>query len=270
MEKKIRAAFFDIDNTILSHTMHKVPESAVYALAKLKEKGILVFCATGRHVEEVKKLPLQGIDFDGGVTLNGAYCFDKNEEIYECEIGEENIRILLEELEKHPMPVAFTEKDRVYLNYPGKAAEDSMRKIECPLPETGDLKRGLDHRIYLFTIFAEDDSWKPVVEKMDNVVASSWHEGAIDVNSVKTNKSVGIRKVCEHYGFSRDEAIAFGDGFNDVRMIRKTGIGVAVGNARDEVKAVADYVTDPIDDDGIYHALVHYGLIEDDYKFPNE
>ena len=55
--------------------------------------------------------------------------------------------------------------------------------------------------------------------------------------------------------------MAFGDGENDISMLEFAGIGVAMGNAGDEVKAIADYVTDSVDDDGIEKALVHFGLI---------
>ena len=55
--------------------------------------------------------------------------------------------------------------------------------------------------------------------------------------------------------------MAFGDGGNDIEMLRHVGIGVAMGNAKDEVKACADYVTTSVDDDGIVNALRHFGVI---------
>jgi hydroxymethylpyrimidine pyrophosphatase-like HAD family hydrolase len=67
--------------------------------------------------------------------------------------------------------------------------------------------------------------------------------------------------VLEHYGIRQEEMIAFGDGENDMEMLQFAGIGIAMGNAEKEVKAVADYVTDDIDDDGIWKACRHFGLI---------
>ena len=64
------------------------------------------------------------------------------------------------------------------------------------------------------------------------------------------------------HGIDREETMAFGDGENDMEMLRYVGIGVAMGNASDAVKAAADYVTDTVDDDGIEKALRHFGLID--------
>ena len=63
-------------------------------------------------------------------------------------------------------------------------------------------------------------------------------------------------------GLKREEIMAFGDGENDIDMLKFAGIGVAMGNASDEVKAAADYVTDSVDADGIAKALKHFGLID--------
>ena len=72
---------------------------------------------------------------------------------------------------------------------------------------------------------------------------------------------MGIQHLLAHYGIAPDEAIAFGDGGNDIEMLRYVGTGVAMGNASDEVKAAADYVTTSVDDEGICHALKHFKLL---------
>ena len=57
------------------------------------------------------------------------------------------------------------------------------------------------------------------------------------------------------------ETMAFGDGGNDISIIKEAGIGVAMGNAGEEVKEIADYVTSSVDDDGVKNALLHFGVI---------
>ena len=71
----------------------------------------------------------------------------------------------------------------------------------------------------------------------------------------------GIKRYLELTGIKREEIIAFGDAENDLDMLRFAGIGVAMGNGAEEVKAAADYVTADIDDDGIEKALKHFQLI---------
>ena len=69
------------------------------------------------------------------------------------------------------------------------------------------------------------------------------------------SKELGIQKVIEYYGYSRDEIAAIGDGYNDISMIRYAGLGIAMGNANDKVKEAADYVTDSMEQDGLLHAV---------------
>ena len=64
-----------------------------------------------------------------------------------------------------------------------------------------------------------------------------------------------------YYGIDMSETVAFGDGGNDIPMLRKAGIGIAMGNASETVKAAAGYVTDSVDDNGIYNALKHLKVI---------
>ena len=75
----IKAIFFDIDGTLLSHKTMKVPESTKKALRLLKEQGILTFIATGRHISEMKDLPIDDLEFEGNITLNGQYCYNKED-----------------------------------------------------------------------------------------------------------------------------------------------------------------------------------------------
>ena len=75
------------------------------------------------------------------------------------------------------------------------------------------------------------------------------------------SKATGIQKVLDHYHLDQDDTYAFGDGENDLEMIEFCRVGVAMGNACDELKEIAEYVTDSVNDDGIYHAFKHYHLI---------
>jgi hypothetical protein len=83
----------------------------------------------------------------------------------------------------------------------------------------------------------------------------------VDIIAESSGKVPGIEKMMESFGLKREEIIAFGDGENDMEMLEFAGIGVAMGNASDEVKACADYVTRDVDDGGILAALQHYGIL---------
>ena len=215
----IKAIFFDIDGTLLSHQSQSVPASTKKALKILKEKGIYTFIATGRHISEIKDLPLDDLEFEGYITLNGQYCYNK---------------------------------------------EGVQKAISTPLPELGDLKRGLTHPIYQvipYDITIEQE--QEILQQMPHCQYTRWHDLAIDIIPQNGGKQNGILEVLKNYHISIDETMAFGDGHNDIDMLKLVNIGIAMGNANDEVKEAADEVTDNIDHDGIYKALKKHHLIDE-------
>lgn len=257
----IKAAFFDIDGTLLSHRTNTVPESAKMALRALREKGVLVFLATGRQLPVLKLLtPLQGIVTDGSITLNGQYCCNEKGLIYAQPIHREDIARLLAHLEKTPLACGFVEEKELYVNFHNQVVERVHAAIHTPMPPLGDLKRGYDRDIYQVIVYGSqaDIDGLPL---LPHTKMTRWNDGGVDMLPATGGKAVGIEKVLEYYGIAKEETIAFGDGENDIDMLRAVGIGVAMGNAGDSVKAESDYVTDSVDDDGILHALQHFHIL---------
>ncbi len=82
-----------------------------------------------------------------------------------------------------------------------------------------------------------------------------------DVVERKASKAVGLARLCDFYKIPLSQTIAFGDSMNDYDIVKAAGIGIAMGNAMDELKRAADYITDAIDQDGIKNACLHFGLI---------
>ena len=93
-----------------------------------------------------------------------------------------------------------------------------------------------------------------------NVRGVRWHPDFTDLIPADGGKPEGMKRFMRHYGWTREQTIAFGDGGNDADMLAFAGIGVAMGNAVDALKKVADYVTAPIGEDGIYKACEHLHL----------
>ena len=82
-----------------------------------------------------------------------------------------------------------------------------------------------------------------------------------DITAKGDTKQKGIDEIIRYFGIKLEETMAFGDGGNDITMLRHAAIGVAMGQAKEDVKAAADYVTAPIDEDGISKAMKHFGII---------
>ena len=178
----IKAIFFDIDGTLLSHRTRTIPQSTQIALKRLRERGIYTFIATGRHISEMKDLPLDNLEFDGYITLNGQYCYNKNEVIYDLPIDQQDIHNIIQLIENDSFPCIFVEKELMYINYHNQAVQIVQDAISTPLPDINDLKRGYDNPIYQVIPYdiTQDDEAK-ILEAMPHCKKTSWHDLETDV-----------------------------------------------------------------------------------------
>ena len=255
----IKAAFFDVDGTLLSYKTKQVSPSARAAIAKLQEQGILCIVATGRHMIQLSKLPVADIPFDGFVMLNGQLVLDKEENVlFGVPIEGKAKEFLVEKFNDHTYPAVLVEQDQMYLNcVTDHVLEVNRRMSITPLP-LSDYRGGDIYQICAYLRPEDEHLIDPIRE---DCVLTSWHYGGKDIIAGGGGKMVGIKRYLELLGIKREETIAFGDAENDLEMIRYAGIGVAMGNGEEAVKSVADYVTADIDDDGIEKALKHFKLI---------
>lgn len=257
----IKAVFFDIDGTLMSHKHGNIPEDTRKALKALRERGIRIFTSTGRHILELEQLPTRDLEFDGYVLLNGQLCLDQRKEVL-CgfPIDEYDIQQVLPLFEKRELPIAFVEKDRIYINFIDERVKQAQKAISSELPELGEYHPG--NRIYLVNVFSGRDEAYGVLQQMPNCKLTWWTEYGTDIVPKSGGKVTGMRQILEAHKIRPEEIIAFGDGENDVEMMEFAGIGVAMGNGEDYVKERADYVTDDVDAGGILHALQHFGILE--------
>lgn len=257
----IKAIFFDIDGTLLSHTCCHVPPSALKALKLLRETGVKTFIASGRHAEELKSLPLDTGDFEGFVTLNGQYCYNHEGVIFDLPIHRGDLEAMLEDLKHNRYPCIFVEADRMYINYNDDYVQMVQQTISSPLPDIGDPNRARDHAIYQLIPYVAKEMEDHILSLMPHSLPARWHELAIDIIPAQGGKQNGIRNMLEHYHLKPEEIMVIGDGENDLDMMEFAGISVAMGNGVPSVKAAADYVTTDVDRDGVYNALRHFNLI---------
>ena len=257
---EIKAIFFDIDRTLMSHTegIKQIPPSARRALQRLKEQGIRIYIATGRHTLEMKNLPLEGLEFDGYITLNGQLCLDGDfRPLYKNTLQGEDAEALLSLFNEKEYPVILVEEKEMYLNCVNDYVRRVQHDVTSPLPPVKAYSGG---EIYMAAVFLPDGA-KELRERFPSLRIVHWHHHAADILPADGGKAVGMRAIMERLGIDRSEVMAFGDEENDIDMIRFAGIGVAMGNASDPVKQAADFVTDHIDEDGVEKALRHYGLL---------
>lgn len=253
----IKAIFFDVDGTLLSHKTKQIPEGAKKVLEQLKEQGIKIFMSTGRHTTELAELPVNDVAFDGYITLNGQLCLDENRKmLFGMPFAKEITKVLGNIFEEKKCPLAFIEESRIYLNFVNDTVRKAQESISTPVPEIGIYEQGDLYQVTAFFKEQEEEVLRKQLPKGCRL--ARWSEHGVDIILDEGGKVAGIKYFCEKFGIDRSEIMAFGDAENDIDMLQFAGIGVAIGNARDEVKKVADYVTADVDDGGIKKAIGHF------------
>lgn len=264
----IRAVFFDIDGTLTSFTTHTVPDSTIEAIHRLQAAGIKVLICTGRAPSQMHVvLDTIPVTFDGVVAFNGQYCFDDTGFFASQALDTADIEVILDWLDRHPDVVCnFGEKDYVYFNQ----SNDLLRATWSKLGKTAPTRyfedprtRALDHETFQLSPFVGPELEAELVGLCSNVRGVRWHPDFTDLIPADGGKPRGIQRFMAHYGITREQTMAFGDGGNDTDMLAYAGIGVAMGNATAEPKAAADYITDDVDHDGVLNALLHFGVLRD-------
>lgn len=256
----IKAAFFDVDGTLLSHRTKQVSQSTRTALDKLKAAGVRCVVATGRQLGEMEKLPVADIAFDGYLTLNGQLLLDGNKQVlHGTPVIGASKEYLLKLFREKTIPILLVEQDRMCLNFVNDLVIQVQNAISSEVPPLGEYEGGEIYQVCAYLSDADQHLLDPIADACE---ITRWNLGGVDIIAKGGGKVSGIRHYLEANGIRQEETIAFGDGDNDIEMLKFAGTGVAMGNAWDAVKEAADYITAGVDEDGIELALRHFGLIE--------
>ena len=249
----IKAAFFDIDGTLLSFKTHRVSEGTIRAFDKLHRAGVRTFISTGRPMVIIPDMP---VSFDGYITMNGGYVFTTDNEVLRANhIPQEDTgRWLSYAQENNVCTMLFTADSMMaaQVNDVGVALRDQLG-FEMPPVVTIDDMRGI--KAYQLIAIMPPSADAHVAGLMPHCRLPRWCDVFTDIVAAGNSKASGMEAICRRFGIRQEDTIAFGDGGNDVEMLHWAGIGVAMGNAADEVKQSADMVTLDVDSEGIEHAV---------------
>ena len=257
----IRIAFFDVDGTILPFQRREITERTREALNALQKSGVKIVVATGRAPSIVPTF--DGVNFDAYLTFNGSYCYTAEGEVtFSCPIPRPAVHAIVRNASAIGRPVIVSTVDDLAAN----GADDDMRAyLEIsgePINIVDDLAAVIDtNDVYQFSIGATPAEHPLLVKGVPEAEVVAWWDRAVDVIPANMGKGVGVQSLLDYYGLQASQAIAFGDGHNDVSMLRVVGCAVAMGNAHPDVKAEADAVARSAEDDGVYWYLKECGLI---------
>lgn len=260
----IKAAFFDIDGTLVSLKTKVYPPSALTAVEALRQCGVLCYVATGRSRFEIaEEHLLDGLTFDGYLTNNGqdAYAPDGTL-LYGKPIDARDAAAILDWIEANDCACWMVSAEKSRMNFINERVRIALEAIHTQAPECGDLREMLQAPVYKLVLFLPHEEMAPVLALAPHSRTTQWFDLGHDIISADGGKESAMREILARVGILPEECIAFGDSENDIQMLKAAGIGVAMGNATEEAKAAADYLTTDCDDDGILHALEHFKLIE--------
>jgi Cof subfamily protein (haloacid dehalogenase superfamily) len=256
----IKAIFLDIDGTMVSFKTHRVSEETGKSLREARKNGIKIFVATGRHRSDI--INLGGLNFDGYISLNGAYCWVDNQTVFKKSIPRKDVETFIDIIEKEPkIPCFFVEAERVTVNMINEEAQKMIELVGFSPRTIVPVSEVTDKEIFQLTAFFPVEQEAGIMKMLPDCFVSRWYPTFADITVKGVDKSVGVQKIADYFGFAREEVMAIGDGGNDISMIKYAGVGVAMSNASEDVKQVADYVTTAVDEDGIGEALRYFEII---------
>jgi Cof subfamily protein (haloacid dehalogenase superfamily) len=255
LDKKL--IFFDVDGTLISYkNVTYIPIETIEAINRLKENGHMIAVATGRSYQMAKHI-LSELKINYAVLENGAHIVTNGESVYEKRISKGISSKICKVLLKTSLCVFAFDVDYVYVN---NISEESRNYIETNSGRKDIIKPLADNKNSLFSIHLYGES-NEISEYLKSIKSIDFKENQFEITTKGISKSNGIKRLAKLLDISHNNIIAVGDGINDIDMIKAAGIGIAVGNACAQLKAVADIVTEDIENGGILKAFKELKLI---------
>lgn len=248
----IKAAFFDIDGTLLSFSTHRVSPGTIRAFNKLHQAGVRTFLSTGRPDVLIPEMP---VTFEAKITMNGGLVFTPEKVLLSNPIRDKELQAWLNlARDKHLCTMIFT-KDNMFLAQPNEIGLKLRNQLEFDMPPVVDIDEMRGHTAYQIIAIMPGEMDSTVGELLPHCRLPRWHPYFTDIVSFDNSKARGMEAICHHYGIRQEETIAFGDGANDIEMLDWANIGIAMGNADEKVKKHADLITTDVDNEGIENAV---------------
>ncbi|HEM3931736.1 TPA: Cof-type HAD-IIB family hydrolase [Streptococcus suis] len=274
--------FLDVDGTLVDYH-NRIPESAIRAIRQARENGHLVYVCTGRSRAEMQP-ELWEIGLDGMIGGNGSYVEHQGQGVMHQVISKDDSRAIVDWLHERGLEFYLESNNglfasenfreraretlRIYSMNKGKTAEEVANQ------EVEDVIHGIvfDGELYrddLNKVSFLLDSYQDHLDSKEafpQLVANTWGgrgETALfgDLGVKDINKAHAISVLLDHIGANQVDTIAFGDAKIDIPMLNYCATGVAMGNGGAEILAMADMITDDVEENGLYNAFEKLGLL---------
>lgn len=252
--------FFDIDGTLIHYQgkINKIPETVIHQMNRLKKAGYLLFIASGRPFSFINHT-ITSYDFDGYILSNGAHVEYKNNLLFHRPIENTKAKKLVTKLKSLQCEYVIETKNKSYLDPSYKELYDFF--ISCDINESLLVHNFDEDLVIDEALKLEVNAGEDIRDELESYIKGKFNydshgtKNAFEIYALDVTKAVGVTKVLEHFNIDSQNSYAFGDGLNDLEMLQEVGTGIAMGNAVEEVKAVADKVCGHVEEDGLAKAL---------------
>lgn len=277
----IKAVFFDIDGTLLNDRK-QVQKSTQDAIANMKKQGIFVGVATGRGPAFVAPF-MENLGLDFAITYNGQYIFTRDRILYQNQLPKSTVYRLIKYASEQRREISLgTSSGLVGSNIINMGTSRFGQWISRMVPKrwTKTITRSFKHvvrrvkpqslnslmtimrqPIFQIVLVATKEQSDIIAKKFPHLTITRSSPYSADLISKGMSKIKGVLCVARKFDIEIEEVMAFGDSDNDLEMLSGVGISVAMGNATEQVKTIADYTTASNNNDGISQALAHFGVI---------
>lgn len=277
----MKIIFLDADGTLLHHEGF-IPQSALQACQLAQKNGHKIVLCTGRQKVEVYGDMLK-LNYDGMITGSGAHVEVNHQLLEERTFSKEQLQILLEYMHKNDIDAIFEtteglvgyqktydhlermiQKQCRHLS-PELFAKHGLVQVQHNLKVTDAI---LEYPVNKISFLESDISYQQIYDALhrqfDLVPATfaPFGKESGEISEKTITKATGMKSILNYFDRSAEDAIAIGDGFNDLCMFEVAKTSVAMGNAPIEVQKKADRITTSLDNNGIYNAFIVLGLIE--------
>ena len=259
----IKMVVSDMDGTLLNSDL-KISQENLNAIEALRNKGIRFCIATGRPEQLIKEYiePLRMTD--PMIMYNGSVIGHPfmDEKLYELKLADEDIRAIIEYCEKNDVCYMSYAKDKLISkpNYRVDFFEERNKQLDdknkCIFEDIRDIDIIINENDISKILLIEQDlkkfnEVKKFVMQFTQFEIATSQKGFIDINPKGASKGNALKVLADHFGYTLDEIVVFGDQDNDVSMLKVAGIGVAMANASEAAKSVASDTTSSNNDNGV-------------------
>ncbi|NTW71394.1 MAG: HAD family phosphatase [Eubacteriaceae bacterium] len=267
---KYKLIAVDIDGTLLN-SEGKLTEVTRSAIRKAVDAGAVFTISTGRPVQGVTSLVEEiGLDLPL-ITYNGSMVLKAKtrEIIYSRTMTDKDAKMVYQTAVEWDVNMILWSDNKLYSTRDNEKSRyySHITKTELNIIENfEDIKAGITKILW----YEEPEVLKDFLVELDklldkdSVVFHTSRPYFLEFVDKGASKAIAIEKLGEEYGIKREEIIAIGDSYNDISMISYAGLGVAMNNAPDDIKAIADYITKSCDEDGVAHVIREFILGEEE------